>query len=64
MDPSRIIIQYNIGRCKFPLDWKKMSAELKPGASEQGTTGVIHTEYLIPELNSLSTLKPQADTFP
>lgn len=40
-----------------------MSAELKPGASEQDTTGVTRTEYFIPELNSLSTLKPQADTF-
>lgn len=42
---------------------KRYQAEVKPGASEQGTSGVIHTEHLIPQLNWLSALKSQGATF-
>ena len=41
----------------------KREAKSKPAASEQGTTGVIHTEHIIPELNWPSVLEPQAATF-
>jgi len=62
MDPSRIIILVSVD-ASFLCTEKRRQAEFKPGASEQGTMGVIHAEHLIPELNALSTLKPQATTF-
>lgn len=41
----------------------KREATSKPAASEQGTTGVTHTEHIIPELNWPSVLESQAATF-
>lgn len=62
MDLSWIILFISVD-ASFLWTEKRRQAELKPGASEQGTTGVIHTEHLIPEFNWISTLKPQAATF-
>lgn len=62
MDLSWITIVISVD-ASFLWTEKRCQAEFKPGTSEQGTTGVIHIEYLIPELDWLSTLKPQAATF-
>lgn len=62
MDLSYIIILISVDASFLWIE-KRRLAEFKPGASEQGTTGVIQAEPLIPALNWLSTLKPLAATF-